>query len=461
MKLTIIQPAIGKKSDDEYVRTWQMEPIAPALIAALTPKDTEIRFFDDRVEKIDFDEKTDLVSMPVETFTAKRAYQISAEFRKRNIPVVLGGIHPTMLPEEAADYCDSVVVGEAESIWKNVIEDFKKGRLQKFYHGGKSMFEGVIPDRSIFRGKYYLPIALVETGRGCVFSCDFCSIYAIHNKTHRRRNVNDIVAELKGLKQKTVFLVDDNITANAVAAKELFRAIRPLKIKWVSQATINIAYDDELMREMRDSGCIALLIGFESLNKENLKLMNKSWNIGIETYRKNLRKIREYGFCLYAAFIFGYDYDNEKIFNETLEFTIQEKFFIAAFNYIMPFPNTPLYKRFEKEGRLRYNKWWLDRNYYFGDVAFIPKSMSSEKLQDMVHAIRKKFYRISAIIRRGMEFKANSKDIYRIGLFYYLNLALRKEIYQKKGIPMGDDNIDVENFKLLSPELKSNNHTIS
>ena len=452
MKLTIIQPAIGKKDEKKYVRTWQMEPLAPAIIASLTPSDVEIKFYDDRIENISYDEKTDLVAMSVETFTAKRAYIIASKFREREIPVILGGIHPTLAPEEAIQFADSVVVGEVEGIWHKVIDDFKKNDLKELYHAEKTNLEGIQPDRSIFDGKNYLPLALVETGRGCTFSCDFCSIFAAHNKTHRRRPIQDIVEEIKSLKQKNVFLVDDNITANVTAAKELFKALKTLNIKWISQSTVNIAHDDELLRLMVDAGCVGLLIGFESLSPENLKLMNKSWNISLQNYHSALEKIRNNGLVLYGAFIFGYDYDSERTFKEVLEFAIKEKFFIAAFNYIMPFPKTPLYRRFEEEGMRVYEKWWLGERYHLGNVAFKPKSMTTKELEDQIHNIRKEFYSFQSMMKR-MEFKANCCNIFNLALFYSLNFSLRKEIYQKRGLPLGDDQVPIEKIKINKPIL--------
>ncbi|MEK6828147.1 MAG: radical SAM protein [Nanoarchaeota archaeon] len=452
MKLTIIQPAIGKKDDKNYVRTWQMEPLAPAIIASLTPKDVQIVFYDDRIEQIPYYEPTDLVAMPVETFTAKRAYIISSKFRERDIPVVLGGIHPTLVPEEAIKYADSVIVGEAESVWRQVIEDFKNNNSKKIYYAEKTNLIQINPDRSIFEGKNYLPLALVETGRGCVFSCDFCAIFAVHKGSHRRKPIQDVVEEIRSLKQKNVFLVDDNITANVTAAKELFKALKPLKIKWISQATVNIAHDDGLLKLMVDAGCVGLLIGFESLSPENLKIMNKSWNISLQNYHSALKKIRDNGLVLYGTFIFGYNYDSEETFKEVLEFAVKEKFFIAAFNYVMPFPKTPLYKRFEEEGMLVYDKWWLDEKYHFGDVAFKPKSMTTKQLEDRIHDIRNKFYSLNSMIRR-MEFKANCKNVFNLALFYSLNYSLRSEIFQKRGLPLGDDKLPVEKLEFKKPML--------
>src|SRR5215467_9067448 len=197
MRLTLVHPAVGRRPGVDYMRTWQMEPLPIAVLAALTPKDVSIAFYDDRMEAIDFERPTDLVAIPVETYTAKRAYQIASEFRRRRIPVIMGGFHATLAPDEVSRYADSVVVGEAEGLWPRAIEDARRGRLQRLYKANaqpdmaSSRF-----DRRLFKGKSYLPIRLVETGRGCKFPCEFCAIQSFFDRTARRRPIGDIVAEL-------------------------------------------------------------------------------------------------------------------------------------------------------------------------------------------------------------------------------------------------------------------------
>ena len=345
LKLTLIHPCIGRRAEErKYLRSWQMEPLAPALLASLTPSDVEIEFFDDRLESIDYDRPTDLVAMSVETYTARRAYQIASNYRRRGVPVVMGGFHPTLVPEEASRFAESVVVGEAEGVWETLIHDFQKGRLQPRYSAVKRpSLSGVRPDRSLFKGKRYLPLGLVEAGRGCHFRCEFCAIQSYFNSTQTRRPIDEILHEVRGMDQPLIFFVDDNITSNMREAKAFFRALADLNIRWVSQASINAAHDEEFLELIKASGCQGLLIGFESLNPANLAKMNKKFNTMKGGYEKALANLRKWGIRLYVTFILGYDEDDEQTVRTTLEFAMRHKFYLVAFNHLTPFPrNAPL-----------------------------------------------------------------------------------------------------------------------
>jgi radical SAM superfamily enzyme YgiQ (UPF0313 family) len=442
MRLTLVHPCIGRRRGQPYIRTWQMEPLAPATIAGLTPRDrdTQIRFYDDRTENIPFDEPADLVAMSVETYTAKRAYQIASEYRRRGVPVVMGGFHPTLVPEEASEYAEAIVVGEAEGVWPEVLEDFRNGRLRRVYRQAKRPgLAGLRLDRSIFAGKRYLPVGLVEAGRGCHFQCEFCAIQAYFRNTQTRRPVEEILEEIRRVRKPLIFFVDDNITSNLEQAKEFFRKLIPLKIRWVSQASIHAAHDEEFLRLIKASGCQGLLIGFETLNPETLKRMRKSFNRMKGGYEKALENLRRHGIRLYATFILGYDEDNGDTLRETLEFAERHKFYIVAFNHLTPFPGTPLYTRLQREGRLLYERWWLDPDYRYGMVPFAPRGISAEQVKERCIEARQTFYSLRSILRRGMDFRVNCGNWFMWSHFFSINWLFRSEVMQRKDFPLGDE----------------------
>jgi radical SAM superfamily enzyme YgiQ (UPF0313 family) len=445
MRLTLVHPAIGRRRGQPYIRTWQMEPLAPATLAGLTPRDcdTEIRFYDDRTEAIPFDEPTDLVAMSVETYTARRSYQIASEFRRRDVPVVMGGFHPTLVPDEAAEYAESIVLGEAEGLWPTVIEDFRSGRLRPEYRSAKRPpLSGLRPDRTLFAGKRYLPVGLVEAGRGCHFRCEFCAIQSYFSNTQTRRPIEEIIDEIKRIRKPLIFFVDDNITSNMDEAKAFFRALIPLKVRWVSQASINAAHDEEFLRLIKASGCQGLLIGFETLNPENLRRMRKSFNLMNGGYERALANLRRHEIRLYVTFILGYDDDNSDTLEQTLAFAEQHRFYIVAFNHLTPFPGTPLYDRLRSEGRLLYDRWWLDPAYRYGMVPFAPKGMSADEVKNRCIDARQRFYGMGSIFRRSLDFKVNSRSWFMWTHFFSINLLFRSEVLRRKDFPLGDEAYD-------------------
>lgn len=438
MIVTFIMPAIGRREGEEYLKTWQMEPLPIAQVAGLTPKGITIKFFDDRVEDINYEEKTDVVAITTETYTAKRAYEIAKIYKEKKVVVVMGGFHATLLPQEVRKYADIVAEGEAEEIWPRIIKDIQRRSYKKIYKSNKRpSLENLTPNREIFNGKKYLPITLIESARGCKFNCSFCSIATFYHNTYNTRPVSDVINEIKKIKKKNIFFIDDNICADIKRTKELLKSLIPLHVNWVGQASLVITQNEELLDLMKASGCAGVLIGFESLNKDNLKQMNKNWNRGEENYHEALLKLTKRGIAIYGSFVFGHDNDDSSVFEKTLKFTIKEKFFLTAFNHLVPFPGTPLYEQLKDKKRLLSDTWWLNKDYKFGDVAFQPKKITAQELSHLAFLYKKKFYSLPSIIKRGVNFKSNCKNIKMATNFFLINLLFRSEVSKRKGIPLG------------------------
>jgi radical SAM superfamily enzyme YgiQ (UPF0313 family) len=425
-----------------------MEPLPAAYIAGLTPDDVQVTFRDDRMEEIDFDEPTDLVALTVETYTAKRAYQIASEYRRRGIPVVMGGFHPTLVPDEAIDYAEAIVIGDAENVWPLLIEDFRLGKQQRVYKSSvRPNLSRVIPDRSIFGSRKYFPIGMMDAARGCVYNCDFCAVQTFFDATQNWRGIEAIIRDVKKVQQKhkLIFFIDDNIMVTPDKAKAFFEALIPLRIKWISQADIMATHDEEVLKLMRTSGCQGILIGFESLNPHNLKLMNKSFNTAHGGPAEAVRRLHKYGIRLYATFLFGYDHDSGESFREAVEFCMEHNIFISAFNHITPFPGTPLYQRLHQEGRLLYEKWWLDDRYRYGQVPF-QTVLQPGLIQQKCREARSAFYNLRSILTR-LKNSANRSDPAVLVAYLFINLILRGDVAQRYGLPLGDPSFKGELIK--------------
>jgi radical SAM superfamily enzyme YgiQ (UPF0313 family) len=436
LKLLFILPAIGRKDGEKYIGTWKMEPLTIAVLKALTPSYIETEFFDDRIENIDYDCEADLVAISVETYTASRAYKIARKFREKGKTVIMGGYHITAAPEEAESYADSTITGNAEGIWAEVLDDFRSGNLKPRYDGVRGAVPQ-FPDRSIYTDKKYLPITLIETGRGCPHNCEFCAITSYYCGKYTARPIDDIVAEIKAVKHKIVFFVDDNLMADRQHLLDICKAITPLKIKWTSQVSLSVARDNELLLAMKKSGCQVVLIGFESLQESNLDQMHKSWNYRIGERNEMVEKIHKTGIGIYATFVFGFDSDEQQSFDETLDFAMKHKFFFAAFNHLLPFPGTPLYDRLEEEQRMIIKKWWLKDDYKYGDIPYQPTKILPLTLRNYCASARRKFFSPGNILKRGFaSIKRNPNPIIT-GIFFSQNRALGKEIDQKLNLPVG------------------------
>ncbi len=417
-----------------------MQPLVFSILASQTPPKADLHLVDERLEPIPYDDPTDLVAITVETYTARNAYQIAGRFRRRGVQVIMGGFHPTFLPDEALQHADAVVAGDAEGLWPQVVKDADAGTLREVYRQqGQPPLTDATPDRRIFRGKRYAPVVPVQFGRGCRFACDFCSIHAFYGNTLRQRPVEEVAAEIEAIESRNLFIVDDNLFADVAQAEEFCRALIPLKISWSCQVSLDVARHDRLLKLLQQSGCRVAVIGFESLDRRNLVQMNKGWNATDDDYATAIRKLRDHGIMIYGTFVFGYDHDTPETFDAAVDFALRNRFCLANFNPLTPTPGTPLYRRLEDEGRLIYDRWWLDPTYRYGRAMFHPRGMTAEQLTDGCYRARLKFNRYGAIFRRALDFKTNCRSPWRLGLFLAANLISRREIHRKQGLPLGDD----------------------
>ncbi len=435
MNISLILPAIGKKIGQKYIGTWKMEPLTIAVLKSLIPPQHNVCFFDDRIELIDYQQPTDLVLITVETYTAKRAYQIAAQYRQQGVKVVLGGYHVTLLPKEAEVHADAIICGNAEGVMDQILSDFEQNKLKKRYTGS-TLYTNVLPDHSIYQNKKYLPVSLVETGRGCCHNCEFCAIASYYNCQYFKRPIADIKADINLHRHKYYFLADDNLLADKSHLLELLPILKEAGIKWAGQGTLAMAKDPKLLKMMKDSGCELILIGFESLNPNNLAQMHKK--VDIDHRDELVERIHQAGLGIYATFIFGYDFDDEDTVWAALNFAEKHKFYTAAFNHLLPFPGTGLYQRLKDEQRLIYDKWWLADDYHYGQLAFKPQKISAEALSAACLNARREFSKINNVLPRGLQAMSHaSLGIW--SLFWGMNLRIGEEVEQKMAIPIGEN----------------------
>ena len=432
MRIVFVRPNLRDTRSSDA-----MEPLSFAILNALTPPHAETALFDERLEAIPLDVSADVVAITVETYTARRAYQIADSFRARGIPVVMGGYHPTFLPDEALEHADAVVLGDAEELWPQLLEDLSSGSLRRRYEQPSfPTLGGLVPDRSIFSGKRYAPISLVQYGRGCRYACDFCSIRAFYGSSLRQRPVSEVVAEIEMAERKHVFLVDDNIFVDVDKAKELFRALIPLKILWSCQVSIDVTRDPELVELMRRSGCVSALIGFESLEPRNLEQMRKRWNLKYD-YRTAIQKLHDAGIMIYGTFVFGYDHDTVDSFDATVDFAIENKLMLANFNPLTPTPGSRLFERLQKEGRLIYDRWWLDPRFRYGHATYHPRGMTADELTEGCYRARTRFNTAMSTAKRLFDRRTHLRSPRRLGLYLLSNRISKREIHAKQGQRLG------------------------
>lgn len=432
MKVTLIKVSMleGKGYD-------AMKPLIFSIFDALTPEDVQMEYLDERIEGLPDAIDSDVIALSVETFAARRAYHLAQKYKTGKNRIVMGGFHPSAVPDEALAYCDTVLIGDAEDTWPAYLADLKEGKEQRRYVSSNALpLTKIDFNSTAFCGKRYNKIGLVQFSRGCKFNCDFCSIHSFYPCKVRQKALDVIIQEIQGVKEKILFFIDDNIFLDEGSAIELFRAIKPLKKKWACQISMDVAFHDEMLQMMKDSGCILVLIGFESLNPDNLKLMNKVANLRIAQYEKAIRNIYAHKLMIYATFVLGYDYDTRASIDATLQFAMDHKFAAANFNPLIPMPGTRLYDRLETQDKLLYPKWWLEPGYRYGDTVYTPENMTPQELEEGCKHARFTFNTYRNIFKRLFGNRVYGNPVNAL-VFLALNIISRKEIHRKQGKVLG------------------------
>jgi radical SAM superfamily enzyme YgiQ (UPF0313 family) len=418
-------------------RRYWTSGLTLAYLKAFTPPGFQVDLADDFIHPPPMDTEAGLVGITAMGLQIARAYRLAEEYRRLGKTVVMGGQWVSLNPEQALEHCDAVVKVEAEFAWPELVEDFRAGDLRKrIYEGDRlhdlrdlprmdleslPLFRPELMRETVYR-EYYFQFPLLVT-RGCPHACDYCSVAEYHNHRHRKRPVGDVLRDIRDIRamgSRNVLLLDDNPVADRAYAKDLFRAMKPLEVRWSSQCTVQIARDGELMDLAAASGCALLSVGLETIKQSNLAGINKGWALS-EDYARMLREIRRRGIQVVALIMLGLDGDTPEDFDRTLEFLIDNKVAMAKFHLPLPYPGTPFYARMEREGRILTRDW---NEYHYGNAVVRPLAMAPETAVTKYWATYREFFSLRSILRR---FLPPARRNLRLSLHYFLaNVAFRR-----------------------------------
>jgi radical SAM superfamily enzyme YgiQ (UPF0313 family) len=400
------------------------------VIAAYTPPTWDVKIMDEAVMDINFDTPCDLVGLSIMTCYAPRAYEIADEFRRRGKKVVLGGVHPTYCPDEALRHCDAIVCGEAEDLWPHVVADVEAGTLKRIYRMDQfpALSDYKPPRIELLSPDSYMTRLCSFTTRGCHFDCEFCSVSPFNGKTTRRRPVPEVIEELKRAKEwlrsdivermthgsllnalttslkiwvgleegSIVAFVDDLHNSHRAYCRELWQALKSLNIKWGCQSTLFLGDDPEMVKLAADSGCVSVFVGLESLSDDSLSETNKGFN-QVRKFENQIKMFHDHGIMVNPGIVFGFDNDDESVFETAVEFLTRNKVELAYFNVLTPLPGTALFERYNREGRIFDQDW---AKYDGKHVVYKPKRMTPEQLQEGFFWANHQFYSWPCILQR-------------------------------------------------------------
>lgn len=401
IKLALLAPAGAMhRYSGSFGRSLHYAPLTLTTLAALVPEDVdvEVKIYDETAEKIPLEIDAELIGITCITGTAPRCYAYADYFRKKGKTVFMGGVHPSMLPEEAAQHADVVFTGFSEQTFPQFIHDYANGNYQKIYRQNEdfTIVGRPTPRRELLNSKRYITTKTVEAIRGCCHTCTFCAYPAAFGRTVYKRPVNEVVAEIEALHTKHVTFPDVNLITDREYAIELFNALIPLKIIWLGLVTSSVGIDDELMSVFRKSGCKGLLIGFESITQASQQYIHKGVNKP-DSYVELMKKLHDSGILVQGCFAFGGDEEDESVFDRTVELIIKAKIDLPRFSILTPFPKTGYYEQLEREGRI------IERNWAMYDVqhcVFQPKQMTKEQLEQGTDRAWRATYSTGNIMKR-------------------------------------------------------------
>lgn len=408
LKIALLAPAGAMhRYSGSFGRSLHYAPLTLTTLAALVPQDVdaEIKIYDETAEKIPLDIDAELIGITCITGTAPRCYAYADYFRKRGKTVFLGGVHPSMLPEEAAQHADVVFTGFSEQTFPQFIYDYIKGEHRSLYRQNDdfTIVGRPTPRRELLKSNRYITTKTVEAIRGCCHTCSFCAYPAAFGRTVYKRPVKEVVAEIEALNTKHVVFPDVNLITDRGYALELFNAIIPLKIIWLGLVTSSVGIDDELIAVFRKSGCKGLLIGFESITQESQSYIHKGVN-KVDSYVTLMEKLHANGILVQGCFAFGGDEEDESVFDRTVEMVIKAKIDLPRYSILTPFPQTGYYMQLEKEGRITERNWAM---YDVQHCVFLPKKMTAEQLMAGTDRAWRSTYSAGNIMKRLAPFTSS------------------------------------------------------
>ncbi len=426
LKILLISPfdSTYRYKKGNFGKSVRYASITLTTLAALVPEylKAEIKIIDEGVEYFNGRFDADLVGISAVTASADRAYYLAGLAKKSGITTVLGGSHPTLMPQEAVNHADAIVVGFAEESWPKLLADWQKGRLKKIYHQRKNLIlENLpFPRRDLLKRNAYLIKNTIITSRGCPCGCTFCAIPEMWGKGFYHRPLNDVIEEIKRMPSKKILFLDPNLNGDKLYFEKLLDLLIPLKIQWAGLATINVAEDDNLLKKVKDSGCIGLLIGFESVEQLSLNQYGKRFN-NVSDYKEYVGKLHQNKIRVMGCFVFGFDNEDKSIFQKTIDFVKEIDLDLVRYSILTPFPGTAIFNQFEKENRILTKNW---SRYNQEEVVFEPKNMTTGELQAGLYFAWKNSYDYSSIIKKSMGAKRNKL------LTLIANFGLRKYAYR-------------------------------